>query len=170
MTRAFRRIIVDSNDDGRSSIVHDAEIQMSRLVSGNALVNVWGSDVAPRLTPIRSLEFASELPPPPNGSRVLLFALPGLDNRSAPEDGIVLAGLGGSDAPGVRRGMHETPTLDVAIILSGTIRLEVEMEPATDLSPFETVVLNGARHCWTNVSTEDALLAILMVGGLKERQ
>jgi quercetin dioxygenase-like cupin family protein len=63
------------------------------------------------------------------------------------------------DAPG----MHQTVTVDYAIVLAGELWLELDDGAEVRLPTGSCVVQNGARHAWRNKSNAPATLAYVMV-------
>ncbi|HZZ50488.1 MAG TPA: cupin domain-containing protein [Pseudonocardia sp.] len=63
------------------------------------------------------------------------------------------------DAPG----MHQTVTVDYAIVLAGELWLELDDGAEVRLPTGSCVVQNGARHAWRNKSNGPATLAYVMV-------
>lgn len=58
--------------------------------------------------------------------------------------------------------MHQTPTLDYIIILSGELYLIME-EGETLLKPGDIVIQRGTNHAWSNRSNEPCIqLAVLI--------
>jgi uncharacterized cupin superfamily protein len=61
-------------------------------------------------------------------------------------------------------GMHTTNTTDYAVILSGSIQLELDNGVLVPLNPGDTVVQNGTRHAWRNGSPDVAVVAFVNIG------
>jgi quercetin dioxygenase-like cupin family protein len=61
--------------------------------------------------------------------------------------------------------MHHTDTLDVGIVLRGEIYCLLDEEEIL-LKPFDTVIVQGVNHGWSNRGTEPCL----MVGVLLDAQ
>ena len=61
-------------------------------------------------------------------------------------------------------GMHTTPTVDYAIVLSGDISLELDDGALVDVSAGDIVIQQATRHGWRNRSLNQAILAFVMVG------
>ncbi|WAC57571.1 cupin domain-containing protein [Gordonia sp. SL306] len=71
-----------------------------------------------------------------------------------------LADLFEPDAPG----MHTTPTIDYAVLLSGTVVLELDNNASTELHPGDIVVQNGTRHAWRVPGDEPATIFVVLIG------
>ena len=61
-------------------------------------------------------------------------------------------------------GMHQTPTIDYAIVLDGEIWLELDDGHAEFLLPHTVIIQNGTRHAWRNKSERPASLAFVLIG------
>ena len=61
-------------------------------------------------------------------------------------------------------GMHTTDTVDMEIVISGEIVLELDDGVETTLRPGDVNIQNGTRHRWHNRGSEPAVLAVAMVG------
>ena len=61
-------------------------------------------------------------------------------------------------------GMHTTDTIDMEVILSGEVILELDDGEERLLRAGDTVIQNGTRHRWRNPGSEPCVMAIFMVG------
>jgi hypothetical protein len=64
-------------------------------------------------------------------------------------------------------GMHSTRTVDVGLVLDGSVHLELDSGATTELHAGDWYVQNGARHAWRNRSERACRLAIFLVGAAK---
>ncbi|TCD69386.1 hypothetical protein EIP91_007733 [Steccherinum ochraceum] len=69
-------------------------------------------------------------------------------------------------APGQVIPMHRTISMDVGVILKGTITLEVENGEQTLLKEGDTCIQRGTLHGWKNESTEWCRMLFILVGAL----
>ena len=93
-----------------------------------------------------------------------VFRDPGFDAAAADaEQRVASPGIPELIEPG-NPGMHTTPTVDYGVVLAGEVWLELDDGALTCLRPGDTVVQNGTRHAWRNLSGEPATLAVVMVG------
>jgi hypothetical protein len=138
---------------------------------------VWGTEGA--LTSPNAAPKADNATffPGPGGSRFGLLTFPPEPPADAapadPPDEQALSGLAAEaeaalpglvgvfepDAPG----MHQTVTVDYAIVLSGELHLEVDGDVEVPLPTGTCVVQNGARHAWRNHSGAPATLAYVIL-------
>jgi hypothetical protein len=61
--------------------------------------------------------------------------------------------------------MHRTPTLDVGIVLSGLVDLELDSGQVAHLQPGDTVIQRGTMHAWRVVGDQPCVMAYVMVRG-----
>lgn len=59
---------------------------------------------------------------------------------------------------------HTTPTIDVLIVLSGRVVLEVDDGVTSEIGPGDVVVQNGTRHRWRNPFDMPAVLHAVSLG------
>lgn len=62
-------------------------------------------------------------------------------------------------------GMHTTDTVDMEIMLSGEIVLELDDGAETTLRAGDVNIQNGTRHRWHNRGDVPAVMVVAMVGG-----
>ncbi len=94
-----------------------------------------------------------------------VFADPSFDGAAAAAENLAktpgLADLFEPDNPG----MHTTPTVDYAVVISGSVVLEVDEGAAVRLEPGDVVVQNGTRHAWrVPPSDEPATIFVILMG------
>lgn len=93
-----------------------------------------------------------------------VFGDPGFDPVAARAEHLAatpdLAECFETDAPG----MHTTPTVDYAVILRGTLVLELDDGGTTEVHAGDVVVQNGTRHAWRNPTSEAATAFFVLVG------
>ncbi len=66
------------------------------------------------------------------------------------------------DMPLVDELWHTTPTIDVDIVLSGRVRLDLPGDLSTELGPGDVVVQRGTNHRWVAVGDETFRMATVM--------
>jgi mannose-6-phosphate isomerase-like protein (cupin superfamily) len=59
---------------------------------------------------------------------------------------------------------HHTPTLDVGMVLSGQIVLEMQDGTSAELSAGQAFAQQGTPHRWRNPHDVDAVIAVVMMG------
>jgi hypothetical protein len=156
---AHRRVVVGSSVD-------DSNVEEVALAPrGNRLAVLWGrDDVASLPVPVEHELPAGFLPPPGGWRFSLLTFLPDDSLPLGEGEGTVLPDLSAQMAKGGGRGMHTTPSVDVVLVVTGELALEVDDGSEVRLAAGDTVVVHGARHGWRNRSAEPATVALFMVG------
>jgi mannose-6-phosphate isomerase-like protein (cupin superfamily) len=66
-------------------------------------------------------------------------------------------------------GTHRTDTVDVGVVISGSILLRVPGQPDVRLRQGDTFVQAGAAHSWRNDGEEPCEVVITMIGAHGER-
>jgi hypothetical protein len=61
-------------------------------------------------------------------------------------------------------GMHTTDTVDMEIMLSGEVILELDNGLERTLRTGDVNIQNGTRHRWHNRGTESATMAVFIAG------
>ena len=169
-----RRVVTGRNAAGKSVFVTDGEVEGKVMAStpDSAFYDVWGVDgrfVVPSdgTQPAYSTFF-----PPAEGFRSMVVRFQP-DSTPVPDDLDVDAlqqdlatrfpGLTDHmepDAPG----MHTTQTVDIGVVVSGEIWLELDDGAEVHLTPGDMVVQNGTRHAWRNKSDDVCVMAFVLVG------
>ena len=131
-----RRVVTGKNAEGKSVFVSDEEVTpyVPALTPGAEFHTIWGSDVVTQLPQDGTLPAFTQWFPPPSGSRVGLFTVAPA-NAPASQVTDVPAALAEFEAnmPGLlghmepdAPGMHTTQTIDVELVISGEVWLELD--------------------------------------------
>jgi mannose-6-phosphate isomerase-like protein (cupin superfamily) len=64
-------------------------------------------------------------------------------------------------------GMHTTQTIDVDVIISGEIWMELDNGVVTHLKTGDVVIQNGTRHKWENRTSTPTTVLSVIVGAKK---
>jgi mannose-6-phosphate isomerase-like protein (cupin superfamily) len=140
-----RRIVTGVDKDRRSVVAEDAVLEATVYPSGNSILDLWGSD-APVVLPTSGARPPTTAPLPPRGGfRCCLFVLPAGDPERGP-------------------GMHATDTVDVAMVVSGTVVMRLGGGETVELASGDVVVQNGTEHRWENIGDSEAVIAVFTVG------
>jgi quercetin dioxygenase-like cupin family protein len=70
---------------------------------------------------------------------------------------------GGLTPVDITHGMHQTPTVDMGVILSGRISLVLEDASTVELTAGDFFVLRGVQHTWANPGRESCVMSIVLV-------
>ena len=153
MATQYRRVVTGHTPEGKSTVLFDSTLPLAEPAKGK------GSDAeVDRHGAASSVTWTTEgFPSDNNGS-----SDEGL--RKAPtalEDGSVLRLV--QYAPGVTPRHHRTNSVDYAIVLAGSIDLELDTETAR-LNTGDVLVQRGTIHNWINNGTEPCLMAYILLG------
>ncbi|GAB3573262.1 cupin domain-containing protein [Amycolatopsis endophytica] len=168
----IRRIVTGVTSEGRSTVVSDGPSAFTFAFPGipdYGATDLWRTAVPadaddpeePCFTPIRM--------GPPSGGVVFRIT-------HFPPDELFLDGFDRSAAFSAVRGgehvtaesdvrnptMHRTDTVDFAIVISGEIYALLD-ETEVKMGPGDTLIQRGTVHGWSNRSTEDCLVAFVLV-------
>jgi quercetin dioxygenase-like cupin family protein len=70
---------------------------------------------------------------------------------------------GGRTPVDITHGMHQTPTVDMGVILCGRISLVLEDASTVELTAGDFFVLRGVQHTWANPGRESCVMSIVLV-------
>lgn len=161
---------------GRSTIVTDETVAplVFRHMPGFrvAVLATTPAAASPAGNAARADPAAGSIVPAPGGATFVIITFPPDTVLAAPEfDGAAAGREMSEKLPGFAElfeadhpGMHRTPTIDHAVLLSGELCLELGDGSLTPLQPGDTVIQNGARHAWRNRSADPARLAVVLIG------
>jgi len=172
--KPIRRVIAAIKENGKSAIVEDGPPPANRphLRPGFASRNIWATFGTP--APLNAVDRGAEVKGtmPPLGGTVFKY----LD---VPPDTVdparkIDASKIENTEPGLRRvpghplhpGMHETETIDYAIVLSGEIYAVME-ENETLLRAGDVLIQCATMHAWSNRSSEVCRILFVLVDGRK---
>jgi mannose-6-phosphate isomerase-like protein (cupin superfamily) len=170
-------VVTGQDATGKSVFVSDSAVEPVTLsqITGPEFHRVWGSDVTPQLPTDGTQPAQPTYFPPAPGYRMGFFTLPPAD-APVPEN-IDVAALFTEMAeklPGMAEvmeadhpGMHTTDTVDLDLVISGEVFLELDDGAEVRLGPGDCVVQNGTRHAWHNRSSEPAVLFVALLGAVR---
>ncbi|MFC9556906.1 cupin domain-containing protein [Rhodococcus sp. NPDC056960] len=148
---SFRRVIV-AEPDGSAALVADSEI--ARLAA-EGIDPIWRTDSVPEVPNPGDISDILGFPDP-GGVWVIGWILePGRIGNS--DNGIVVMD---EDAPG----FHRTDSVDVHVLLEGSLVLELEDGTEIALGAGDTVVVNGNKHRWHNRGEQTARAIVTICG------
>lgn len=139
-----RRVVVGSGPDGPEVV--DETLAASVETEAVTISDIWLTQGGAKTTDHAPDSDPWSLVPPEHGTtwRMVEFK-----SGHAPED--------------VTSGMHETPTVDLGVILSGHISLVLEDAGSVELAAGDLFVLRGAQHTWVNSGSESCVMCIALV-------
>jgi quercetin dioxygenase-like cupin family protein len=157
-----RRVITGLGADGRSTVLSDGAPPVAfHAASPTGVAKVGGVWAGGQVD--RGEAVVHELWALDGGPRRLQDDPTVVINRAAydPAPGAtkwILTELG----PDLRAPMHETPTVDYAVIIAGQVELGLEDGTVT-LQAGDVVLVNGVRHSW-RAGPDGCVLATVLVG------
>lgn len=171
---AFRRAVTGVDAEGRAVFVEDAEMTgvTGKAIPGAELVYVWGSEQTPVAPTDGTLPDFRMHFPDPGGLRFVLFSLPPagepVDWDPTSEEAMAEAaekfpGLMESFDP-AHAGFHTSPTVDLAVVLEGSVTLELDDGAARTFGVGDFIVQNGTRHKWSNGGSVRAWVVFVLIG------
>ena len=169
-----RRVVTGHSADGTSVLVADDLVDpiTVAMMPGTEFHRIWGSDEVVSLPVGGRVDLPVGYFPPPSGFRVMFHTFapagssppPGLDREQglaeleAALPGVV--GVREPDAPG----MHTSDTVDVGVVISGEVWLELDHGAEVRLRSGDVYVQNGTRHAWHNRSDQPCVMVIALLG------
>lgn len=173
----IRRVVTGQNHQGKSVIVEDALVDPIIVsLSTNAYHDLWRGQSHPNLpnaghnTPMTTffprpgeyLFFVITIQP---GEEQIDFT--GIDLEAALREAEEkMPGVLAVNEP-ENPGMHTTDTVELEIVLSGEIVLELDDGVETTLRAGDANIQNGTRHRWHNRGTEPVSMAVVSLGGTR---
>lgn len=169
-----RRVVTGHDADGRSIVVADGAIPRTvrmPLLPEMSTALAWSTSRGEPV-PVDGADPTADVSsfvPRPGETRLVVITLPPASR--ARDIDVTAPGFVASQramSPGLAElfepdhpGMHRTPTVDYAFVLSGEVWLELDDGVMTPLSAGDIVVQNATRHAWRN--TTDAVSTIAFV-------
>jgi hypothetical protein len=174
----MRRVVTGSDPQGKPTIVSDGEPPRTvHLRHTPGLIDrvVWGTDSPFPCNPGGDdpTPSMSTLLPGPGETRFTVVTFPpDAIFDSADFDPAAAAAEYAQVSPGLADrfdpedpGMHQTPTVDYAIVLDGRLALDLGPDGGlTELEPGDVVVQNGVRHAWRNPFDRPGTAAFILIG------
>ena len=168
------RVVVTGFDaEGTSTVVRDEQLPRR---PGGLLFDVWGYDDGPVSIPNGigdGRDFGTHFPPP-NGLRVYSAKMePGAAPAARPGQAVQPPDLAesmrrGNLGPDRSAGFHVSDTIDVALIVSGEMGLELEDGVITTLRQGDVVIQNGTNHAWHPSPTLGCEIVWVLVGASRD--
>jgi mannose-6-phosphate isomerase-like protein (cupin superfamily) len=172
-----RRVVTGDDGQGRAVFVSDAHVDATELVlTPTRYHELWRGDSTPELPSVGLNGAKTSFFPGPQGFRFFILTIPAGEHALDFDTIDIDAGLKEMEfkLPGILQwnemddpGMHTTDTVDMEYVVAGEITLELDDGAMKVLRPGDTVVQNGTRHRWHNHGTVDAVMVVVMVGGVR---
>ena len=166
---SFRRVITGHDPSGAAVFLADEQVE-SISAGGFSYDPIWATDNAPIVPNDGSIPKHPSFFPVPGGSRVITWiAHP--EGHVAPE---VTPEEFEAAAPGMAShmeadepGMHTTQTIDIDIVMSGEIWMEVDNGQQVHLKQGDVLIQNGTRHKWMNKTSTPTVMLSVLIGADK---
>ena len=166
----FRRVTTGHNAHGKGVIASDTAIEGLVAPGMGTIWRMWSADEPMQYPGDGRDPAAAAVYPALNGFRFHAFEMPPAAAMIAPEDRSI-------DPTGVSAvfedhgdGMHQTDTTDLLVLMSGTVRLELDDGLCTTLEAGSFIIQNGTRHKWTNIGDTPALFAAVTIGARRRAE
>lgn len=175
-----RRVVTGHDANGKAIFVSDAQVDpitFSTWPGGGGFHLLWSADELP-VFPSDGIDpydkgLARNFFPTAGGFRFNLFTVAPQRSGADMSDMDAQAVLDECNAkvPGILSaddpddpGMHRTDTIDLEILLSGELTLELDDGAEQTMRAGDIVIQNGTRHRWHNRGTEPGVLAAILIG------
>ncbi|MGV8864679.1 MAG: cupin domain-containing protein [Pseudomonas sp.] len=176
---SIRRLVV-GNKGGQSVLLEDAPVVREHHyehIPGFSTALIWATSATPTLVDGFNdpIDEQTSFVPGPGETRLMIvsfppdsvYATPGFDFAKAGAEQVQhLTGLAQTFDP-EHPGMHVTSSIDYAILLEGSLSLELDNGEIRTLKPHDVVVQQGNVHAWRNSSTAPATIAFILIGALR---
>jgi hypothetical protein len=165
----LRRVVTGHSADGKAVFASDEQVEPISLAGTSTLHPIWSADDAPTFPDDGSLPATTGYWPPVGGFRYLLMTIAPADApRTEPtvdtdELNRLMPGLTDVMEPD-EPGMHTSDTVDLEIVVSGQITLELDNGVMKTMGPGDAIIQNGTRHRWHNRGSEPARVAVILIG------
>ncbi|KAA9156744.1 cupin domain-containing protein [Amycolatopsis acidicola] len=162
----MRKVITAEKPDGRSYVQSDDVVGTTSFGSMD-LEHLWRADSPPTVPAGGEAPPAMSFPPP-GGVWVLTWTVPPGATGERPENDEAENGEAenGEAENGERPGFHVTDSVDVNLVLSGSVVLELD-DGEVALTAGDLVVVNGTRHAWRNDSAEAVRVLSTIIGAAR---
>lgn len=170
-----RRVITGLNSAGRSTIISDRPSPAIKSVQGRPdyySTNIWRTGAAP--VPVDEpdgIEDHTGVSPPSSGTILRVIDFPPEPEDPDERARQLRASFGGifndadqSHGHDIHPGMHQTDTVDYAIVLDGEIVAVLE-EVETVLKTGDILIQRGTNHAWSNQSGKSCKVAFILIDG-----
>jgi mannose-6-phosphate isomerase-like protein (cupin superfamily) len=165
------RRVVTGHRNGKSVILDDAEISGQGMF-GFKTAMLWKTQGIPTV-PRQEKDFKEQLliEFPKQAETVMgisVFPPDAILLKMAKEQGVDMQ-ENWRKQYGDDFGMHTTNTVDYNIVLSGEIWMEVDDGVEVHLKTGDCLIQNGTRHAWRNKSSENCVMASVLIGAKRKK-
>ncbi|TWT13603.1 cupin domain-containing protein [Reyranella sp. CPCC 100927] len=172
LTKPIRRLVTGTDAQGRSCFVEDGPSRAVKLVAdrpGYRVTNIWCTTPGSQVDAPEATAQIAGLLPPKGGTVLRIIDFPAEPADGAARDAALKATFRdlygdaqhGSDKS-AHPGMHETPTVDYALVLAGTI-IAIMETGELEMNAGDVLVQRGTMHAWANRSSQPARMAFVLI-------
>jgi mannose-6-phosphate isomerase-like protein (cupin superfamily) len=142
-----RRVVTGQDRKGKAVVASDEVLEATGDKQSIGLY-LWGAD-----EPARFPNDGSKPPmsggnsPGPSGYRIVVMTI-------APD----------SEWPNQKQRMHATDTVDLQVVISGELSMELDDGVCVHVKPGEFIIQNGTIHRWFNRGSVPTLVAAVIFG------
>lgn len=171
----IRRIVTGLSEKGLSYITEDGASPVVLMVAtrpGYRVTNIWRTLAAQGFDAPDSIAQHQGVQPPEGGTVLRIIDVPPEPLDAASRQAAVEATFNemfpdahrpdGAAAPAPHPGMHQTTTVDYAIMLEGELTAILD-EGETVIRAGDVLVQRGTNHAWANRSGQPARIAFVLV-------
>lgn len=165
----MRRVATGHSADGKAVFASDEQLEP---IATTMLHRIWTADDALTFPDEGTMPETTAYWPPVGGFRYLLMTVapgdrPARTNTDVEELNRLMPGLTDAMEPD-EPGMHTSDTVDLEIVLSGEITLELDDGAMKIMGPGDAIIQNGTRHRWHNLGDEPARVAVVLIGAYRK--
>ena len=168
----LRRVATGHSANGKAIFASDEQVEPISVSGTATLHRIWASDDAPTFPDDGSQPRTTAYWPPVGGFRYLLMTIAPGDGPASPtvnpdELNRIMPGLADTMEPD-EPGMHTSDTVDLEVVVSGEITLELDDGVMKTMQPGDAIIQNGTRHRWHNLGDEPARVAVILIGAYRK--
>lgn len=169
MTKKVRRVVTGHDASGKAIILSDGDAPNVAVRPGIGIGStaLWKTEETPSDLSRQDDPVTGEvgLVPPAAGSvfRVVEFPPESQQTGASPDQMQQLGAGRGGEGPARHPGMHRTPSIDYAIVMSGEIDMLMDDSEA-HLKAGDVVVQLATNHAWANRGDAPCQIAFILIG------
>jgi hypothetical protein len=154
-SRRVRRVVAGTDATGRPVIVQDGDPAVMFVMGEESDPDVGLVDVWQLGGTVGSVEQGGDAPDPwelePRASGMKIL---NLEMKPVKDEG----------SPIIEGGWHATATIDVDIVIDGSVEMYVPDLPPVTLRPGDTLIQRGTDHLWRVVGDRSLRMVTVMIG------
>ena len=161
-----RRVVTGEDTDGAAAVRQDGPVEFSIVAGAFKFAQLWGGDATPKFPHAGAEPVNLDLMPGPGGYRFVLMRIePGQSTDPEETERALFAQSGVDQAEGGEAGMHRTDTVDLGVVVSGLVAMEMADGTVVELGRGDVFIQNGTYHKWSNPGPEPCEVVVAMIGG-----